>query len=343
VNVEPWGANAFRTFSDARAKWGAACAYEQAWLYLKQALRHGGWSVSATNGWLAVADCYSGSDQRVIVSPLAHNVPAFIQTALKVLRDQGLEVDVAKHLSEEDATELVALGGTWLDTTREVFDELAEISEDAFPQALIGVAPRLWSPAAIDSSLVPTLPNGREAADFRYQVRRFLRRSVRRQDSIVVTNFKNDRGLGSQAAIDNWMASIRARYGTLRPVVRDFAKQFRSPVEAVVAAARGSPENIHGEIIEVGGVPRGLWLGQAISARCLGVYALLGDTRVTNLSDFVLLRALEAGRDLGVEYVNLGGSELASLFHFKIKASRSDGARRLLRKVIDVGVRLVRS
>src|SRR5262249_50800993 len=155
-------------------------------------------------------------------------------------------------------------------------------------------------------------------ADFRYQVRRFLRRCAIRSESIIVRTLDNADPSLARAATDHWLSSISIRYGRpSRPIVRDFAKQFRTPVDAGLEAIPFNPEQVFGEVVEVGGAPRGLWVGQASSTHCLGIYVLIADTRVINLSDFMLLRAMATGRDCGVDYVNVGGSELATLFRFK--------------------------
>ncbi len=342
--VTPWTESSHQEFAQAKVRWGEPLAYEESWLYLSQALRRGGWILSGSEGWLAVARDYLGIGEHAAVVPMAAQPAEFIAAAVPHLAENGIDVKLVKHVPKVAAEDLVSCG--LFETANRNPDStpqrLEELSEDTFPQILINITQENWIPEHIVSSdMIPETLSGGRAKDFRYQVRRFWRHNVGRMGRVVVDDLLTVGSDVIEVALHHWIESVRLRFGSgTRPKVDDFNAVFTAPVAAVVRTARASPEPAWGELVSVDGVPRAIWVGQTISNQCFGVYGLVADTRTRNLSDFTLLRALLAAKDSGSRVANLGGSELSSLFAFKSKPIRSWASLAgFCRRVVDLPVR----
>jgi len=342
VNLVEWTTGDRDGFLRARAAWGDPLAYEQSWLYLCQALRRGGWTVSNAEGWAAIARDYVRPGVHAMVVPMGKRTAEFISSAILLLSANGIVVGLIKHVPKDllddllNSSEILFRKSGASDSE----ESLEDISEDQFPQVLVPVGEGRWSPKVSDNPDALALPSGRESQDFRYQVRRFLRSQERTNSAIDIRSLRTTTDFETSHAIERWLESVRRRYsGADRPKVNSFVSTFREPVVAIIRAARNWNSSIVGEVLGVNGRYSALWAGEKVSDTCFGIYVLIADTNVKNLSDYTLLRALLGARSVGAKYVNLGGSELSSLFRFKAKSvSRTGDEDLCFRRVIDVKV-----
>ena len=144
------------------------------------------------------------------------------------------------------------------------------------------------------------------------------------------------RGPLFNSAVPTCPGKSKCRINLPRPKVRDFDACFRKPVMSLAEFVWDNPDSATGCVISVGQRPCASWIGSPISNVCFGIYVLFADTSLQNLSDFVLYMALCEGRARGCTWVNVGGSELESLFHFKAKAASRHNNSHMTRIVYDV-------
>jgi len=122
--------------------------------------------------------------------------------------------------------------------------------------------------------------------------------------------------------VQRWYASVKYRFSRgLGMRVRDFNRCFLDPVQSVIQYCFAHPEGVVGTIINVNEKPSALWIGSRVSDQCLAIYVLIADTAIKNLSDYTLYSCLRQAHEMGIAWVNLGGSEVKSLFEFKAKLS----------------------
>jgi len=63
----------------------------------------------------------------------------------------------------------------------------------------------------------------------------------------------------------------------------------------------------------------GLWATEEIDTVSHGLYAAVFSRETTGLSEYLYMKLMQTLSDDGVEYLNLGGSELETLYNFKLK------------------------
>lgn len=91
----------FRSFLLARTRWGQGERYEEAWLYLCQALRRGGWVLEGDTFWCAVAKDYEGKERHAVVLLMSEQNQCALDYVLAVLRSAGgPEVFLIKHVED---------------------------------------------------------------------------------------------------------------------------------------------------------------------------------------------------------------------------------------------------
>lgn len=345
MTIATWGNAEAKPFEHAKAQWGDPLAYEQCLLYLQQSMRHGGWVVRNDCGWLGVARDYLAEGAHAGVVPLGVDLVDFIPRALQTLSGAGIAVQRLKHLPCDIA---FRLNGQWglvvhEHPSIEVGSPMEVFSEDRMPQVLLRVQESAWMPESGSCGVfVERLPSGSQMQNLRYQVRRFCRRSlvpggrVRRQD------LRESKRAEIQDGLARWFESLQQRVsGRPGPRVDDMAKCFLDPVVAVIEMARCGAE-AHGELVVLNDVPVAVWVGADVSSACYGVYVLVADTRVKHLSDFVVYLTMCWARDRGSTWMNIGGSELSSLFHFKRKSKSASNDTICERRVIEMDVSCLR-
>lgn len=308
----------------ARKRWGEPLAYEQGLLYLWQACRRGGWWFSVDDvGMALVAKDYSGPGEHEVIVPLAPDIPRFFNMLRSDETFQYLRPGKVRHVPSrglEGVRDLEFLRA--VRRAKEAYDgRLEDLSEDRFPQVIAKLGDRWIHGVDTGSDLVPVLPTGHGYAELRYQVRRFVRDARQKAVEVGVRSLSAVGSAEVHAAIRHWMGSLQERYSKPgRPEVADFSECFRRPVEVVIDGVR---EFVFsggvGELAFVEGKPRGGWAGAWVSSKCFGVYILFADTGVRGLSEFIMYRAGLYALISGYQFVNLGGSELDSLYSFKRK------------------------
>jgi hypothetical protein len=327
MRIAVWSEEVCREFEDSVRRWGDPLAYEQNWVYLAQCCRRGGWVCSDSYGWVAVAKDYLGVGRHAAVVPLSADMVDFLPSAMRFLQGEGIRPEVVKHVPVQYADMLSNQGFAIRrhPTEYELSTVcLEELSEDRCPQVLINIGYISWIKDESDcAQWLDCVPDGPLFGDFRYQLRRFCRKYLRNGVEVTEAPVTQSTLDVTNQALHNWLESVKIRFSQAgRPKVVDFNACFREPVEALLEFALQHPNDVIGSVISVGSRPSSIWLGSRISEVCFGVYILLADTRVRNLADFTLYRALCNASMLGFQWVNLGGSELRSLYHFKAKLSR---------------------
>lgn len=335
--VRRWTEEEIPRFESVRERWGDGFAYEQSPIFLSQAMRRGGWVCEDSDGWMAVAEGLGSTGQYSGVVPLSPTLVTFLPKALDALEANGLLVDSIKHIPATSIPDLLQLGcfakpPEALASSVSVLDDLPE---DRFPQVVVPVGSGGWQDEDPGfGALLRETPAGSGVQDFRYQLRRFYRRVEQAGSSVELVDFLSVEEDGLRAAVERWVESIRRRFAARGwPLVRDYERCFVEPNVSVISTVRAGKLQADGLVILVDGVPAGLWISGPISRTCDGVYVLISDTRVYNLSYFTLLTAMLAARDRGKSFLTLGGSELESLFRFKKIARGPGGSRVWLREV----------
>jgi hypothetical protein len=340
--IRQWNDSDLADFAAAKSLWGSGFAYEQNAVYLRQAMRRGGWVYSDIGGWLAISADYYGEGTHVGLVPLSHQVPGLVMRALPALLDAGISLKFIKHLDPADAQALCATDGFVFEIQQAgspVSAYLDDLSEDRYPQALLRVGGGRWEENA-DSTRewLSVLPSGRGMQDFRYQLRRFCRRVPLAGRAIAATSFAAAADCELEEAVVNWVESIRERFMSRGwPLVRNYEGTFATPNLSLIRSVRRYGDACDGWMVAVDGRPSALVVSSDVSSRCAGVYSLFADTRIFNLSYYTLYLAMVSARRKGREWISLGGSEVESLFKFKtVGAGRSGGA--VIRSVCEVQV-----
>lgn len=341
MNIVEWSADERPYFEYAKQRWGDPLAYEESWLYLYQALRRGGWVCRNAEGWMAIARDYLGYGHHAVVVPLSQNLSKYLPCAMTTLSVRKIRPEVVKHIPIHLSNSLLSSGDFVLrqhsTATEDVF--LEDLSEDSFPQVLVNIDQAEWEHARNHyAGWIPSFPRGPQGRNLRQQVRRFYRLYLNKDIPLKLEPIIDARLVDLDAALSDWCVSARKRFALAgRPRVRGFESCFLEPVQAVISFARRHPDDAVGFLIKVSEKPSGLWIGTRISEICFSINVLLADTTVNTLSDFTLYLALLQAQKLGAKWVNLGGSELESLFRFKRKvACRKAPNGYLLRQVVDV-------
>lgn len=321
MKVIAWSEKERRYFEDAKRLWGDPLAYEQSWLYLNQALRRGGWVCRNEEGWMAVARDYFGPGRHAAVVPLSPDLGSFLVSAIQTLGSLGIRLCALKHIPANRLDSVLSRDHLRI-RLHPAFSEstyLEEISEDRFPQVLVNVERHSWASEGNHChKWIPSVPRGAEARELRYQIRRFCRLYLERGVTLDRVRVSEAQFEDIHKALENWLESVKKRFAQAgRPRVRQFESCFLEPVQAVIEFTRRHPAEATGCLIKVGEIPSALWIGTRISSICFSVNVLLADTSIVGLSDFTLYLALLEGQGAGASWVNLGGSELESLFRFK--------------------------
>jgi hypothetical protein len=347
MHLAEWdaGSQSRSSFAAAVAEWGDPLAYEQNWTYLRQALRNGGWVIESPIGWLAVSKNYAGPARHVAVVPLTRHWARFLTAALSLCRRENCLPVMLKHVPPAHCPELCETGLMSIAETAAIPGgrlRFEELSEDRLPQILVNVSNGSWTrETGPYANVLGDLPYGVGLQTFRYHLRRFTRDRLVRSERVDTLSIASVNQSDAETAIESWMDSVRLRFSS-RPDGdgADLDGCYRQPVVSLMDLAREAASEIVGDLILVGGRPRGAWLGSRISAQCLGVYVLFADTRIRGLSDYALYLALRKARQCGSSFANLGGSELESLFFFKSRpAVRRSNAGHALREVHDLAIR----
>jgi len=325
MDVLEWSSCQRVHFHEAKEQWGDPLAYEQSWLFVCQTLRRGGWICRDSDGWMAVARDYLGPGRHAVVVPMSSNLCRFLESGLRELRARGIVPSVVKHLTYEVANSLISTGRfTELqhpEITSSIF--LDDLSEDRLPQVLAKVSAEHWTTAdRLHRQWVPLVPTHPGGAEFRHQLWRFLRTYPERGASLTLQTIGAAEATDINRALRNWSNSLRNRLQRAgQPRVRDFSRCFLDPVQAAIDYARHDNGDTVGQIVAVENEPSSLWIGTRISRECVAVNVLLADTTVKSLSYYTVYLACHLAHQLGAGCVNLGGSELESLFRFKMRAA----------------------
>lgn len=317
--ITKWGPECRGQFDAARMENGAICAYERSILYLSQAMRRGGWCITNSFGFGALARDYEGIGRHVLICPIARDIGTFLCEAIRECKENGLEIVLIKHILSTQLEELLCTGlrvrprltatETWLD----------DVSEDNLPQIVLDLMNTGWIKETV-GGLDLMLPSSTSLSDFRYQVRRFGRRLLAPtgERRVQLRPLREVSQEDVSRLISDWINSVSQRFLQRGwPQVRNLYECLSVPNEAVISAAMTHPDISHGDVIFIDDVPVGLWIGEAISTQCLGVYALIANTKHFNLSYLVLLLAIVSALRKGFHFLALGGSETESLFRFK--------------------------
>ncbi len=343
MKVLDWTIREKPQFDYAKIHWGNPLAYEQSWLYVNQAMRRGGWVCTGSDGWMAVARDYRGPGRHVAIVPISRDLGEFLSHAMAELQSHGIKVETIKHIPEE-SLESVLSNASFVAFRHPVLTDntyLDDISEDRLPQVLINIDQDGWT--RDDSNYfkwIEYIPTGPAAREFRYQIRRFCRLYLAKEVTFAKKPIMDTEDRQIDKALSNWLDSVRKRFAqTERPQVCNFAACFVEPIKAVTAFSRECPREIIGFVISLEDVPQALWIGTQVSQLCFSVNVLIANTSIVGLSDFTLYLAIREAQRLGLRWVNLGGSEIETLFRFKHKLCRGSQAPCQLRRVFDVECR----
>ena len=316
--IYSWGDTAYYHITRCAQLYADPFAYELSCLYLSQAMRRGGWFAHYHDGFAALSKDYCGIGCHAIVSVCADSIPDVVKKALRESSALGIKVKYVKHVCLHDAEKLLATrqftklqresGTEWLD----------DLSEDNYPQVILDLDTSTWTDEII-LGLELQLPASPALSDFRSQIRRWGRRMVRDgNEKFVVQDLRQTSFLECERMLSDWSLVVEKRFLERGwPKVRDAKKCLYEPNLAVFLAAYSHKFTTCGEVFLIDGIPRGAWVGEQLSTKCLGIYSLIADTSIFNLSYFVLLRSLMFARSEGLSHVTLGGSESESLFRFK--------------------------
>jgi|GEM_PF-2898358 len=316
--IQTWSTLAVEAFLASRNAYGDPCAYEQATLYLAQSMRRGGWYSLTPRGFVAIAKDYDGDGRHALVCAMGPDVGDLILATVDACAAAAITVVRVKHVRPETAEQLLVTGRfapaaqvlakAWLD----------DLSEENYPRIVIDLQSTEWTDARVAGveTVLPTTPS---LADFRYQVRRFGRRLDGSRKATVQIQTLGNLTLGEcEELLVRWSSVVETRFGKRGwPQVRNVQSCLLEPNRAVLESALSRTDGPVGELVRVGEVPAALWIGEAVSSTCLGLYALIADTTVFNLAYWILLRALVHARTAGMRFVALGGSETENLFRFK--------------------------
>lgn len=341
MTVVNWTRNEMSYFENAKNICGESLAYEQNWLYLIQAMRRGGWVYRDTNGWIAVSKDYLGIGRHAAVVPISNNLVTFLDNAMEALHTKNIKPEIIKHVPEYWIKSILSCGGSIVQQHSNIMKEVyfEDFSEDRFPQVLVDVGSQNWINEESDcNKWIPITLKGSKLQDFRYQVRRFCRRYFNEGISVNNELLSNCKMEDVELAINNWLESVKKRFKQpCRPKIHDYGACFSKPIQEVARFVHQNPTVGEGSLITVGDVPSAMWIGSHISEDCFGIYVLFADTSIRGLSEYTMYLALLRAKELGVRYVNMGGSELESLFMFKNKAtSRTLENSIQTRRIIDI-------
>ena len=323
-----------KRFMAARARWGRPDAYEQAWLYLGQAMRRGGWFVESEAGWAAVARNYVDQEAHALVCTMSSDVAAFVNDVLSDAPSAlSGTVALVKHVGSDDATRLSEWGPHWRCQELSV-SNLDAASEDRLPQVVI----RLDAIEYVDEEEKSlALPATSAYSDFRYQVRRGLRRL---ESMAAVPESVDLSGIGVgqlERLVGQWADGAVGRFRSRGwPDIVSPYETLIAPNIAVIRKALSLSEGVDGQVLLINGEPAAVWIGEDNGRNGMGIYCLLADTRWYNLAYLNLAHAMQRAHERRGRLLLLGGSELESLFRFKRVPSAQKTRLFYLRRVVDL-------
>lgn len=322
-----------KALESAKQKWGDPFAYEQSYVYLRQAMRRGGWMFQGEDGFVCIARMNTPSGKNAMITPMTRSYHRFLPSAVKQCAAEGIAIASIRHVPINDAAHVKeAFGRISIPTQRHSSQEvLDDLSEDRFPQVGVEVLPSVWRPSAIADSVVDQEMIPSVFADFRYQVRRFRKRYPS-TSSIRLISLRDATREECIGALDTWMLSLKRRIEFRGwPNVRDYERTFREPNAFLIEDACAGKIAPLGLLVKIDDVPRALWIGGEVSSRGFGVYVLFGDTEIFNVSYYILYTCLLWAKESGYERVLLGGSEAESLFRFKSLKAAEGGPESYIR------------
>jgi len=321
-------------FVEARDRWGQVDAYEQAWLYLGQSMRRGGWFVESEEGWAAVAEDYVRPGSHALVSSMSHNLAAFVESVLAEASQTipGV-VTLVKHVGAAEAARLSESCQLRPIESRPD-DTLDAVSEDRLPQIIIRLD-------AIDFRAGPAgpiaLPTSSAYSDFRYQVRRGLRRLKSMNIDWRRVKFCDIPVNDLERLVYQWAERAVGRFRARGwPDIVTPYETLVVPNVVVIRRALLDQDHASGQVILIDGKPSAIWIAEDNGRGAVGIYCLLADTLWHNLAYLNLACAMHQARQQGARFLLLGGSELESLFRFKKVPSTSETFLFHLRRVVDL-------
>ena len=340
TGIFEWSVSQRNDFEKAKRCWGDPLAYEQNWLYLSQACRNGGWVYKSPRGWIAVARNYLANQSHAAIVPLSEDLTSFLSAAMTDFVSQGIRPAILKHVPIQALKK--ALSSGYFSVQRPVRNDedtpIEAISEDRFPQIIIHTGRLNWVSESEElSKVLPSLPDGPAFRMFRNRVRRFARSCSMNSLAINLTSFLEAPEKNIREAVNSWLESVKYRFSRIRrPAILDFDDCYRKPTEAIIRSA-GTDEEPIGALISVGDRPSALWIGSRISTNCIGIYTMIANTQIKNLGDYMLYLILRTVRQLGIESINFGGSEMVGLHNFKTKiAPKEERSFSTHRKLYDL-------
>jgi len=309
-------------YYDKIKKWWIAAepTYEHGWLYVVQSMRSGGWILSnerfiaflsKRDGWreLPAVITVIGDIKTSDYQALCEYILQFLKSDILVIRN--IRKDLVPYIIRTDSRFSVN------------DDEQLPIDckpEERFPSVTVELQ-RLRS----DLEELPRrnfdiklhnfdLPIKKDGHDFRESVRRGAREIIK-QHGLVREWKKGDLGsmLNCIRINANWHVERVMRQGGR---VQNGWKGFYQPVFEIVSKAYGVCEGL---VVEVDHRIEAFLVWDYISEKFAGVYALASTPLINCSMDVLLATAYTLLRRKGYTYLGLGGSEITSLYSFKMK------------------------
>ncbi|MFZ1201202.1 MAG: hypothetical protein WAO07_13635 [Desulfobacterales bacterium] len=335
-----WATEQRKDFEDAKRCWGDPLSYEQNWLYVSQACRNGGWVYKSPKGWIVVAKNYLFNERHAAIVPLADDLTSFISAAMTEFGSEGIRPAILKHLPIQAIEKALASGHfkKQKPARNGSNTSMEALSEDHFPQIIAHVGRLNWVGESEElSNVLPSLPGGPAFRKFRNHVRRFARACYSNSVEINLTSVLEAPERKIREVVNGWLESLKYRFSRIpQPHVHDFDACFRKPTEAVIRSARSDEKSV-GTLISVGDRPSALWIVSRISTSCNGIYTMIANTKFKNLGDYMLYLILHTVKQLGIESINFGGSEIVGLHNYKTKiAPKAEQSFSTYRKLYDL-------
>jgi len=129
---------------------------------------------------------------------------------------------------------------------------------------------------------------------------------------IQALSFTHDSGLEMmRAALKFWEGNMIANLKETEDMSALYEELFQ--------VVQAYPDSARVIMFQQGRRPAGFTVWDEPCVKTANLLVNLGDTSITGLSDFQLVSACKTLRDQGVQYLNMGGSELETLDAFKAK------------------------